>query len=191
MTSLLAISGSPAVRSRTALLTGHLVQRLSLEGFQTGHVRVRDLPAAELLSGRADSPALYRALEAVSAADGVVVATPAYQAAYSGLLKTFIDLLPRNGLAGKAVLPLMTGGSHAHALAIDYALRPVLSSLGPRHIVRGVFVLDTDIGIGADGTLRVAPDTEPRLDQAVGEFLAALRSGVQLPLLPSSRVAGG
>lgn len=174
MTSLLAISGSPSADSRTALLTGHVLQRLARAGYQAGHLRVRDLPATELLAGRTDGPALRPTLDAVAAADGLVVATPVYKAAYTGLLKAFFDLLPQTGLAGKTVLPLMTGGSVAHALAIDYALRPVLSALGARHIVAGTFVLDKAVEPGVGGTLHVHPEAESRLDRAVGEFTAAL-----------------
>ena len=57
----------------------------------------------------------------------VIVATPIYKAAYSGLLKVFLDLLPAEALRGKTVLPLASGGSVAHLLALDYALKPVLS----------------------------------------------------------------
>jgi FMN reductase len=63
----------------------------------------------------------------------VVVATPVYKAAYSGLLKVFLDVLPQTALKGKLVLPLATGGSPHHMLALDYALRPVLQSLGAPH----------------------------------------------------------
>ncbi|MEK2475038.1 MULTISPECIES: NADPH-dependent FMN reductase [Streptomyces] len=186
MTSLLAVSGSPSADSRTALLAGHLVRRLSLVGLPTTHLRVRDLPAAELLAGRTEHPALRRSLDAVEAASGIVVATPVYNAAYSGLLKAFLDLLPRTGLAGKAVLPLMTGGSSAHALAIDYALRPVLCALGARQVVRGAFVLDRTIEPGPDGALRIHPDTAPRLDRALDEFLVALTDGVTVSALTGS-----
>jgi FMN reductase len=70
------------------------------------------------------------------------VATPVYKASYSGLLKSWLDLMPQFGLTGKAVLPLATGGSAAHALALDYALRPVLTSMDARHVVNGFLVLD-------------------------------------------------
>lgn len=174
MTSLLAISASPSARSRTAAVAAHLVQRLSRAGFRTAHLRVRDLPAAELLAGRTDHPVMRRALDAVAAADGVLVATPVYQAAYSGLLKTFLDVLPQSGLAGKTVLPVMTGGSLAHALAPHYALQPVLVALGARHVVRGAFVLDHSIGVDGDGLPPVSGDAAPRLDRALEEFVAAL-----------------
>ncbi|MFJ8693846.1 NADPH-dependent FMN reductase [Streptomyces roseolilacinus] len=174
MTSLLAISASPSARSRTAAVAAHLLRRLSRADFRTAHLRVRDLPAADLLAGRTDGPAMRQALDAVAAADGVLVATPVYQAAYSGLLKTFLDVLPRSGLAGKTVLPVMTGGSLAHALAPTYALQPVLAALGARHVVRGAFVLDRSVGVDDDGRPLVSGDAVPRLDRALEEFVAAL-----------------
>jgi FMN reductase len=184
MTSLLAISGSPSASSRTALLVGHLVHRLSLGGFDVGHLRVRDLPAGDLLAGRHDTPAVRRALHSVEAADGVIVATPVYKAAYTGVLKAFLDLLPQSALAGKTVLPLVTGGSLAHLLAIDYALRPVLSALGARHVVAGCFLLDSAITRLADGGVTIQQDAEARLEQVVEEFVEALPAG---PALTVSR----
>lgn len=184
MTSLLAISGSPSASSRTALLVGHLVHRLSLGGFDVGHLRVRDLPADDLLAGCHDSPPVRRALASVEAADGVIVATPVYKAAYTGVLKAFLDLLPQSALAGKTVLPLVTGGSLAHLLAIDYALRPVLSALGARHVVAGCFLLDSAIGRQPDGGVALQQDAERRLEQVVDEFVEALPAG---PALTVSR----
>ncbi|NEE56082.1 FMN reductase (NADPH), partial [Streptomyces sp. SID8455] len=94
-----------------------------------------------------------RATELFARADGIVIGTPVYKAAYSGLLKTLLDLLPQYALTGKTVLPLATGGSTAHVLALDYALRPVLSSMGAAHIVQGWFVLDRHITTGEDGSV--------------------------------------
>ncbi|MEV6806687.1 NADPH-dependent FMN reductase [Streptomyces sp. NPDC051132] len=182
-TSLVAISGSPSARSRTALLTAHVLDRLAGAGLTAEHVRVRELPPAPLLAVRTEEPALRRALDAVAAADGVVIASPVYQTAYSGLLKAFLDLLPQAGLAGKTVLPLMTGGTLAHALALDYALRPVLTALGARQVLRGAFVLDQSITRGDDGPPRLAPDAEDRLARAVEEFTTAL--------LPDGRLVVG
>jgi FMN reductase len=74
-----------------------------------------------------------------------VVATPVYKASFSGLLKTLLDLLPQRALAGKVVFPLATGGTLAHVLVLDYALRPVLTALGSPVIVQGHFLLDHTI----------------------------------------------
>lgn len=72
------------------------------------------------------------------------------------------------------MLPLATGGSTAHVLAIDYALRPVLSSMGAGHIVQGWFTLDKDITVHEDGSLTVAPGATEALAQVVDQFSTAL-----------------
>lgn len=72
------------------------------------------------------------------------------------------------------MLPLATGGTTAHVLAIDYALRPVLNSMGAAHIVQGWFTLDKDITVHEDGTLSVAATSTEALTQVVDQFSAAL-----------------
>lgn len=185
MPQLLAITGSPSAHSRTAVVAEHVLRRLAHAGFATGHLSVRDLPAADLLSARRGEPEIRRALEAVAAADGVVIASPVYKASYSGLLKSFLDLLPQDGLVGKTVFPLVTGGSLAHVLAIDYALRPVLSALGARHVTAGRFVLDSSVERGS-GPDRLRPEAELDLFQAVDEFAAAVRGAAPYATTPST-----
>jgi len=97
-----------------------------------------------------------------------------YKAAYSGLLKTFLDVLPQFGLRNKVVLPLATGGSIAHVLAIDYALRPVLSSLDPLHVVNGLFILDKQITVLESGDVQLDADVDQKLDSAIAQFLRGL-----------------
>lgn len=91
-------------------------------------------------------------------------ATVLHQASYSGLLKTFLDLLPQYGLRGKVVVPLATGATLAHVLMIDYALRPMLSSMDPMHLSSGLFIMDSQLQPKADGGLELAPDLSSRLD---------------------------
>ncbi|MER5638957.1 NADPH-dependent FMN reductase [Kitasatospora sp. NPDC002227] len=176
MTSVLALSGSPSANSRTGLVAAHLVRLLADSGATARQLPIRELPAADLLGARFDSPEIAAATAEVAAADGIIVATPVYQASYTGLLKAFLDLLPQGGLAGKAVLPVATGGSLAHVLAIDYALRPVLSALGARHVVAGCFLLDQDILRTPDGGAEFEPAAELRLLEALGGFTQALNS---------------
>lgn len=174
MATILSVSGSPSATSRTARLLRHLDQRLTAQGHEVIPFDVRDLPAEALLGADFRHPAIVQATALVAQADGVVVGTPVYKAAYSGLLKSLLDLLPQYALAGKTILPLATGGSTAHVLAIDYALRPVLSSMGAAHIVPGWFTLDKDITAGDDGTLTVAPGAAEALAQITDQFSAAL-----------------
>ena len=175
MTSVLILSGSPSSTSRTERLARSVAERVRAHDVNAELLDVRDLPAEDLLHARFDSPAIVAALARVEAADGVVVATPIYKAAYSGLLKTFLDVLPQFGLRGKVVLPLATGGSIAHVLAIDYALRPVLSSLDPLHVVNGLFVLDKQITVLEPSGIQLEPDVEQKLDGVIEQFIRGLK----------------
>ncbi|MEU4093700.1 NADPH-dependent FMN reductase [Streptomyces sp. NPDC026673] len=174
MAVILSVSGSPSATSRTARLLRHLDDRLRLQGHEVVPLDVRTLPAEALLGADFGHPAITGAAALFRRADGVVVGTPVYKAAYSGLLKSLLDLLPQYALTDKTVLPLATGGTTAHVLAIDYALRPVLSSMGAAHIVPGWFTLDKDITLGEDGTLTVAPAAAEALTQVTDRFSAAL-----------------
>lgn len=173
MSEILVISGSPSPTSKTELVGDHVARRLAEHEWQAGHLKVRTLPARALLGADTSDPAIGEALERVSRADGVVLATPTYKASYSGLLKVFLDLLPQYGFTGKAVLPLATGGSTAHVLVLDYALRPVVHSLGARHVVQGFFLLDKHME-RVGGELRVLPESAEALDDVIEKFRKAL-----------------
>jgi FMN reductase len=87
-------------------------------------------------------PEVADLVEQVGAADLVVVASPTYKAAYTGLLKLFLDRFAGgSGLSGLAV-PLMLGGSPAHALAPETTLRPVLTEIGGTVPGRALYVVD-------------------------------------------------
>jgi FMN reductase len=172
---IVTVSGSPSPASRTALIAREAGRRLAGAGFEVASIDVRDLPAEDLLQARTESPPIRDAAALLARAAGLVIATPVYKAAYSGLLKTFLDLLPQFGLAGKAVLPLATGGSMAHVLAIDYALRPVLASMGARQIVAGLFFLDKQLEKTEDGGLRIDPMLEGRFAELVDELGGTVR----------------
>ncbi|MEL7988882.1 NADPH-dependent FMN reductase [Streptomyces albidoflavus] len=174
MATVLSISGSPSATSRTARLARHLDAKLTAAGHQVVPLDVRTLPAEPLLGADFSHPAIVEATAQLAAADGVIVATPVYKAAYSGLLKALLDLFPQYGLSGKTVLPLVTGGSTAHVLALDYALRPVLSSMGADHILPGWFTLDRDITVAPDGSVTVAPGSAEALGRVLDQFAATL-----------------
>jgi FMN reductase len=171
---IVTLSGSPSVPSRSSLLARHVGAQLAAGGHQVETVNVRDLPPEDLVYGRTASPAIQHAVGAIARAQGVVVVTPVYKASYTGVLKSFLDLLPQFGLAGKVVLPLATGGTVAHVLAIDYALRPVLASLGALHVVGGLFLLDKVLQGTDAGGLDIDVEARPRLAAAIADFESAL-----------------
>lgn len=173
MPEILVLSASPSTASKTERVADHVAQRFTSAGNTTHHLRLRHLPAEPLLSADTSDPQIAEAVRRTETASGVVLATPTYKAAYSGLLKVFLDLLPQFGLAGKAVLPLATGGSTAHVLSLDYALRPVVHSLGPRHVVQSFFLLNEHLTVNGDA-LDVHEDSASALRDVLEQFDKAL-----------------
>jgi FMN reductase len=91
-------------------------------------------------------------------------------------MKLFLDVLPQFGLAKKVVLPLATGGTLAHVLALDYGLRPVLQSMGARWVVPSFFVT-SDAFVGANEQPSLSPKFEEGLEQCISAFIEALCMG--------------
>ncbi|MDM9384116.1 NADPH-dependent FMN reductase [Chlorogloeopsis sp. ULAP01] len=174
MTNILAIAGSPSHPSRTYAILEYASKILLQQDLQTDIISVRDLPAQDLAFGRYDSPALEQPKALLAKASGVIISTPIYKAAYTGVLKAFLDLLPQKALAGKVVLPIATGGTIAHLLSVEYALKPVLSELGARHILSTVYAVDKQIQIQADGSVQLDEEIEQRLKDVLNEFAQAV-----------------
>lgn len=174
MSTIVTIAGSPSIVSSSDALLSHVTRRILRDGHTVVPLVLRDLPAAALLAADVTDPAIPAAVAAVHHADAVVVVSPVYKAAYSGLLKVFLDLLPQFAFRGKSVLPLVTGGSPAHVLAVDYALRPVLNSLGAAHIGQGWFVLASHITVFPDGGVLIDPASAGPLTEVTESFLSTL-----------------
>jgi FMN reductase len=177
-----AISGSPTQRSRSTWLLHLANARLEARPPHTHFIHLRELPAAALMAADHEVESIRGAIHQVQRAQLVLVATPIYKALYSGLLKLF------DALRGKTVLPLATAGSPAHLLALDYALKPVLSALGARDILDGVYASDTQLV--PDGAGGYVPDAAlvRRLDRALAPLADRPdRAGrVHVPPVPCS-----
>ncbi|MBW7473363.1 NADPH-dependent FMN reductase [Paenibacillus oenotherae] len=170
MKQAVIIAGTP---SRTSRLTGvlqYLERILKADGCTVRWIAVADLPPEDLVYARFDSPAIAEANELVKQAEVLVVASPVYKASYSGILKAYLDLLPQKGLAGKTILPVFIGGSMAHLLAIEYALKPVLSVLGACHQLGGVYAVETQVARNADGSYELAEELMERLNDAAADL---------------------
>ncbi len=174
MTTILAISGSPSHPSRTLGIIEYAASLLQQEDFQVDIISVRDFPPEDLVFGRYDSPALEPVKTQIENADGIIIATPIYKAAYTGVLKAFLDLLPQKALYGKVILPIATGGTIAHLLAIDYALKPVLTELGARHLLGGVYAVDKQIQRQENGSVQLDAEIDQRLKHSLRDFVQAI-----------------
>lgn len=184
---LLIISASASKTSRSELLGGYLTGLLTGDYRSIDHLRVRELPPAGLACADVNDPAIAAAILKLSHASAVVFITPTYKGSYSGLLKMFIDLLPQYALRGKLVLPLATGGTVAHVQMMDYALRPVLQTMWPKHIAQSCFILDQSIVTEEDGAMSLAGSSGTLLGEIVAAFehmvaLSSLNDSQPLPI---------
>ncbi|MES2832609.1 MAG: NADPH-dependent FMN reductase [Pseudomonadota bacterium] len=171
---ILLLAGSPSIPSRSTRLMHYAGEKLALLGHRYQRLQVRDLPTTALLHAEFGNAELISAQAWVAQAQAVVIATPIYKAAYSGVLKAFLDLLPQDGLKGKLVLPLATGGSQSHMLAIDYALRPVLTTLGARHVLPGIYATDAQVRWTEESGLAIDDDIARRINEGVDMLSAGL-----------------
>lgn len=185
MTRIVMVSGSPSEPSKLAALLEWLGKRFETHGIETYTIHVRNLPADDLLHARSETPAIVRANQAIMDSDAIVVGTPIYKAAYTGVLKAYLDLLPIGALEGKPVLPVAVGGTIAHLLALEYALKPVLAILGACTLEKSVYGLDTQFTDSeAIEGYQLAADLQKRLFDAAAQLVQriepiALRSLVR------------
>lgn len=165
MTTLVVVSAGLSVPSSTTLLAQRLTAATveALEEVEVVHVELRDLAhqlTDQLLTGF-PGPELAAAQDAVRAADGLIVVTPVFSASYSGLFKTFFDVLEAGSLDGTPVLVAATAGTARHSLVLEHALRPLFAYLHAVVVPTGVFAATDDFA----GT-----DLAARIDRAAGEL---------------------
>ena len=145
-------------------------------------IELRDLAhdvANHLLTGFPPA-ALELALDEVAGADALIAVTPIFTASYSGLFKSFVDVLDKDALVDKPVLIAATAGTARHSLALEHALRPLFAYLRAVVVPTAVFAAGDDWGAGsADGTLRT------RITRATSELAQELaRRGPVTPADP-------
>ena len=110
---------------------------------------------------------LSRLTAEVAAADVAVFASPTYKAAYTGMLKAFLDRYGSNGLAGVVAVPVMTGGWPGHLLAVEVHLRPVLVELGATVPARGLYVTEPEFATLDAAIVKWAESAVPLIRRAL------------------------
>ncbi len=128
--------------------------------------------ANHLLAGF-PSPSLKSVIDTVLGADGIIAVSPIFNASYSGLFKTFFDVLERDSLSGRPVLLGATGGTVRHSLAIDHAFRPMFAYLGAAVGPTAVYAAAEDWGAGGTGDAFDGALAD-RIERAGREFAAAV-----------------
>jgi FMN reductase len=171
---MVAIVGNPRTGSRTSRLAGTVLDALAR------HVGVSDdqalLDLADLSADIGaplgpDADARWATpLSQVSTARLVVAITPIHKGSYTGLLKSFLDLLPGGSLRGAVAVPVTTLGGPGHSLAADLHLRPLLIELGASTPTESLVVTE-------DRLVRPARDVVAWVDRNARWLTAPLGSG--------------
>lgn len=150
--SVVTVVGNPKPGSRTAAAAASVAELLASElGTPYRIDELVDLVtfAPAIFQGEGategDRAALDSAIDLASSASVLVVATPVYKGSYTGLLKSFLDVLPAQALAGSVVVPVTVSAAPSHKLLADLHLRPVLAELGASVPTPGVVLEEREL----------------------------------------------
>ncbi|GAA1276120.1 FMN reductase [Streptomyces sp. NBC_00371] len=185
---LVAVSAGLSTPSSTRLLADRLAESARGELAAQGHdvdtevIELRELAVAvanNLVTGF-PSPPLAAAIDTVTGAHGLIIVTPVFSASYSGLFKSFFDLIDPDALTGKPVLVAATGGTARHSLVLEHALRPLFAYLRAVVVPTAVYAASEDWGSGGDEYTEGLP---ARIRRAGGELatLMAARPAEETP----------
>ncbi|MEU9063461.1 FMN reductase [Streptomyces sp. NPDC048430] len=177
--NLVVVSAGLSTPSSTRLLADRLAESARADLTEQGHdvrvdvIELRELGVAvanNLLTGF-PSPPLAAAIDAVTGAHGLIAVTPVFTASYSGLFKSFFDLIDPDALTGKPVLVAATGGTARHSLVLEHALRPLFAYLRAVVVSTAVYAASEDWGSGGDDYSEGLP---ARIRRAAGELAALM-----------------
>ena len=171
--NIVTISASPTEKSRSGFLVQELERdiratgkNIAIESWNLGDFDPRALVYTDFSDHR-----IAKFQASISKADAVIFATPVYKASYSGGLKLLLDIIPENGLKDKVALTVATGGTNAHLLVLDYILKPVLSVLGSRIQLSGIYVSDYDLKKDSLNNYTLTDALDTRLKNTTRELL--------------------
>jgi FMN reductase len=139
-------------------------------------VELRDLAneiAQNMVTGF-PGPRLRTAIDAATSADALIAVTPVFTGSYSGLFKSFFDVIDKDALAGVPVLLAATGGTPRHSLVLDHAMRPLFAYLRATVMPTAVYAATEDWGTAPD------PTEDPlalRITRATAELTPYLTAG--------------
>ncbi|MEU4805282.1 FMN reductase [Actinosynnema sp. NPDC023587] len=169
MTTLAVVSAGLGEPSSSHLLADRLAAGVGARTpvtVRSVHLRdvARDI-ADNLVTGF-PSASLKAVVDDVVGADALIVVTPTFNASYSGLFKSFFDVLEPESLVGKPVLIGATGGTERHSLVLDFALRPLFAYLRAAVVPTAIYAASADWG---------SPQgLSERIDRAAAELAGVL-----------------
>ncbi|GAA3507905.1 FMN reductase [Streptosporangium album] len=182
---LVAVAAGLSTPSSTRLLADRLAEAARSELADQGHdveiqvIELRELAVAianNLVTGFPPRQ-LAAAIDAVTRADGLITVTPVFTASYSGLFKSFFDLIDPDALAGKPVLVAATGGTARHSLVLEHALRPLFTYMRAVVVPTAVYAASEDWGSGGDKYAEGLPARIRRAGREMAALMATRPAG--------------
>lgn len=171
--SIVGVSGSLSRPSRTSVLVRSVLDEVAAHRDATVQLfDLYDLSTGFFGAGFYDGlPDAHRqVIDAIEAADLLVVGSPVYRGSYSGAFKHVFDLVRYDRLKGKPVVLTATGGSPLHGLVTEHQLRPLFGFFGALSLPTTVYALEGDFT-----NYEVSnPAIRQRIEQAAEEALHAL-----------------
>ncbi len=173
------VNGSPSEKSKTAGLVDVIVQTLTA-ALARGRIGVETIRIDVYRLGPAFTSAVDRdtvgadvdaTLRKVEQADLLIAASPVFRGSYMGMFKHFFDLVDQYALANKPVLLAATGGGELHALALEYAFRPLFGVFQALTAPVAVYASAGDF----DGTTLLNPRVYGRIEIAIGDILSLVK----------------
>lgn len=111
--------------------------------------------------------ALAAAIQEVVDAEAIIAVTPTFNMSYSGLFKSFFDLIEEGQLASVPTALGATGGSARHSMVMDTAMRPMFAYLKAQIVPTGVFAASEDWGAAAGLDRRISREGRELADLMV------------------------
>jgi FMN reductase len=171
-------SSTRLLADQLAVATREDLERLGVQ-VDTQIIELRDHAhdVVNLMLTGFPSAGLKQVLDTVAGADGLVAVSPVFNASYSGLFKSFFDVVGNRSLVDKPVLIAASGGTTRHSLALEQALRPMFVYLRAVVVPTSVFAASEDwAGATAEGSLR------SRIRRAAGELAAQMQRREKAPV---------
>jgi FMN reductase len=173
---LAVVTAGTSDPSSTRLLADRTAERIKALAQRRGHsvtISVIDLrefatDISTALTNQLITPKLQRAVDALSAADGIVAAAPVYKAGASGLFTSFFHVLDSDLLIAKPVVLAATAGTARHALVVDEEMRALFAYLRTLTVPTSLFAAPED---WQDVALN------KRIDRAARELVLLMESG--------------
>lgn len=167
---ILGLSGNVKQPSRTASVVRSVVAAIEQHFFVEGRV-IELVDAAPILFRALRADQLDHAgraiVDAVEAADILVVGSPVYRASYTGALKHLFDLVDFRALSGKKVILAATGGTPLHGLMTEHQLRPLFGFFNALTVPTAIYATESDFTEHALTSAAVIH----RIERAVAELI--------------------